>query len=109
MSGWLLEITFGPVQGFIASARRSRDLWAGSRLLSEVARGAAFALRKRGARLIYPADAAVDATSDTGNLSNTLLAVVDAADEHALRQLVADVQQAGRDALGAIADHEIEN
>lgn len=109
MSEWLLEITFGPVQGFIASARRSRDLWAGSRLLSEVARGAALALREGDARLIYPADAAVDAVTDTGNLSNTLLAIVDAADEHALRQLVKDVQQAGRDALGAIANHEIES
>lgn len=109
MSTWLLEITFGPVQGFIASARRSRDLWAGSRLLSEVARGAANALRDGGARLIYPADAAVDAQGDTGNLSNTLLAIVEAADETALRQLVADVQRAGRDALDAVATHEIES
>lgn len=109
MSEWLLEITFGPVQGFIAAARRSRDLWAGSRLLSEVARGAALALRARGARLIYPVDTAVDAVTDTGNLSNTLLATVDAADEPALRKMVTEVQDAGRDALGAIAAKEIES
>lgn len=109
MSEWLLEITFGPVQGFIASARRSRDLWAGSRLLSDVARAAALALCERGARLIYPADAAVDAVTDTGNLSNTLLAIVDAVDERALRQFVAHAQTAGRDALGTIATHEIES
>ncbi|HMX54263.1 MAG: type III-B CRISPR-associated protein Cas10/Cmr2, partial [Candidatus Accumulibacter sp.] len=36
MSTWLLEIAIGPVQGFIAAARRSRDLWAGSHLLSEL-------------------------------------------------------------------------
>ncbi len=107
MSKWLLEITFGPVQGFIAAARRSRDLWAGSRMLSEVARGAAKALRESG-ELIYPADAAVDAVTDTGNLSNTLLAIVDAADEHALRQFVAGVQQAGRAALTKVANEEVD-
>lgn len=97
------------MQGFIASARRSRDLWAGSRLLSEVARGAARNLRDQGARLIYPADAAVDALTDAGNLSNTLLAIVDTENESALRRLVADAQKAGRDTLCSVADREIES
>lgn len=30
----ILHFTLGPVQGFIADARRTRDLWAGSFLLS---------------------------------------------------------------------------
>ncbi|MDM7323637.1 MAG: type III-B CRISPR-associated protein Cas10/Cmr2, partial [Thermus sp.] len=33
----LLAISLGPVQEFIATARRTRDLYAGSRLLSEAA------------------------------------------------------------------------
>ena len=41
----LLAISLGPVQGFIASARRStRDLWCGSDLLSEVSKAAAKAV-----------------------------------------------------------------
>lgn len=38
---YLLAISIGPVQEFIASARRSRDLWFGSWLLSEIAKAAA--------------------------------------------------------------------
>ena len=33
----LLAIALGPVQEFIATARRTRDLYAGSRLLAEAA------------------------------------------------------------------------
>lgn len=51
----LLLVMLGPVQDFIAQARRTRDLWFGSHLLSEVSRAAAATLVKRGARLIFPA------------------------------------------------------
>ena len=40
----LLEIAVGPVQDFIAAARRCRDLWYGSHLLSELSKAAALAL-----------------------------------------------------------------
>jgi hypothetical protein len=33
---YLLSISIGPVQDFIATARRSRDLWFGSWLLREI-------------------------------------------------------------------------
>jgi CRISPR-associated protein Cmr2 len=54
-------MTIGPVQDFIAAARRSRDLWAGSWLLSELSRRAAGALRDTGATLIFPAQKDLDA------------------------------------------------
>ncbi|MBI2566887.1 MAG: hypothetical protein HYV63_07650 [Candidatus Schekmanbacteria bacterium] len=41
MSEQLLLVTIGPVQDFIASARRCRDLWHGSWLLSELGKAAA--------------------------------------------------------------------
>jgi CRISPR-associated protein Cmr2 len=41
MEDYLFLVSIGPVQTFIASARRSRDLWFGSTLLSELARAAA--------------------------------------------------------------------
>jgi CRISPR-associated protein Cmr2 len=50
----LLQIALGPVQGFIATARRSRDLWFGSYILSELSKAAAAALARETA-LIFPA------------------------------------------------------
>ncbi len=47
-------IAIGPVQEFIAAARKTRDLWAGSWLLSEVCRAAAVCLRDAGAELVFP-------------------------------------------------------
>lgn len=55
MSRYLLLVTIGPVQEFIAAARRTRDLWSGSRLLSDLSREAAQFLRDQGATLIFPA------------------------------------------------------
>lgn len=50
----LLLLTLGPVQEFIAQARRTRDLWFGSHLLSEISRAAAADLAGREALLIFP-------------------------------------------------------
>lgn len=55
MTAHLLLVTLGPVQDFIAQARRTRDLWYGSHLLSELGRAAARALVEGGAQLIFPA------------------------------------------------------
>jgi CRISPR-associated protein Cmr2 len=54
MTAHLLLVTLGPVQEFIAQARRTRDLWYGSHLLSELGRAAARALVDGGAKLIFP-------------------------------------------------------
>lgn len=55
MTAHLLLVTLGPVQEFIAQARRTRDLWHGSHLLSELGRAAARELVKGGAQLVFPA------------------------------------------------------
>ena len=39
---YLVNIAIGPVQEFIASARRSRDMWFGSWLLSELSKAPIF-------------------------------------------------------------------
>lgn len=52
----LLSISIGPVQDFIAAARRTADLYAGSQILQELVRGAARYLADQGAQLIFPAD-----------------------------------------------------
>jgi CRISPR-associated protein Cmr2 len=48
------HFTFGPVQGFVAQARRTRDLWAGSWLLSYLAESAIAAAEQAGATLVLP-------------------------------------------------------
>jgi CRISPR-associated protein Cmr2 len=55
MTEHVLLVTLGPVQGFIAQARRTRDLWYGSHLLSELSRAAARALIHHRATLVFPA------------------------------------------------------
>lgn len=53
---WLLLVHIGPVQDFIMSARRCRDLWFGSRLLSELSREVARSLHQGDvtSELIFP-------------------------------------------------------
>lgn len=55
MSAHVLIISIGPVQDFIAQARRTRDLWFGSHLLSEVSKAAAASVAgDAGSELIFP-------------------------------------------------------
>ena len=85
----LLSISVGPVQDFIAQARRTRDLWYGSHLLSELSRAAAKAVADRCGELIFPpldkghrelaeCDGPIRPTSGTppAAVANRILAVV---------------------------------
>ena len=81
MSEHLLAMAIGPVQDFIAAARRTRDLWFGSHVLSEISKAAAKAVADQVGfdALIFPAPQAADelAPQDTGaNLAvaNVILA-----------------------------------
>jgi len=55
MPQYLITLSIGPVQDFIAAARRTRDLWMGSYLLSEISKAAAKSLSDQQAELIFPA------------------------------------------------------
>lgn len=55
MSQYLITLSIGPVQDFIIAARRTRDLWMGSYLLSEISKAAAKALVEPQGELIFPA------------------------------------------------------
>src|SRR5687767_14783001 len=80
---YVLAVSIGPVQDFIASARRSRDLWFGSWLLSELSKAAARAVADREGDvscLVFPSpvDAGgLDPESDF-NAANKIVAVVSA-------------------------------
>lgn len=51
----VLHFTLGPVQGFVAQARRTRDLWSGSFLLSYLAGCAMKAVIDAGGSVVFPA------------------------------------------------------
>jgi len=82
MSRYLVALSIGPIQDFIAAARRTRDLWFGSYLLSEVSKAAARSLQEQGASLIFPAPADPEALSpdSTLNVANKILAELDTED-----------------------------
>ncbi|MGI6075745.1 MAG: type III-B CRISPR-associated protein Cas10/Cmr2 [Pyramidobacter sp.] len=54
MTDFLVQLNVGPVQGFIAAARRTRDLYMGSLMLSEVAKAVARQFAEEGGHLIFP-------------------------------------------------------
>lgn len=114
MTAHLLLVMLGPVQDFIAQARRTRDLWFGSHLLSELSRRAARALVDGGAQLIFPAltkghpelepcSGALREDRPPLNVANKLLAEVPAgiAPEPLARAVRAEVMRAWREEIAA--------
>ncbi len=83
----LLAISVGPVQEFIAAARRTRDLWFGSYLLSEISRAVAKAVEGQDRQLIFPASPGAE------NVANVILAKLDSGDPN---QIAAKVKEAAR-------------
>lgn len=72
----LFVFSIGPVQDFIATARRCQDLWFGSWLLSDLARAAAIAVKQFGGAdpLVVPGEL----TNDSASVANEVIAVLDA-------------------------------
>lgn len=81
MSKYLMLINIGPVQDFIASARRSRDLWFGSWFLSEISKTAAREIVEKFNlnSLIFPSALNPDVLKENSpfNAANKILAVVE--------------------------------
>ena len=75
----LLNISIGPVQEFIASARRCQDLWYGSWLLSELSRAVAESLKDGGAKaVIFPGGLSQGLTlPKDASVANKILVVLD--------------------------------
>lgn len=73
MTAHLLLVSLGPIQDFIASARRCQDLWFGSWLLSELSRTVAEAVEKAGGAgcVVFPAGLA---TADRPGVANKIVA-----------------------------------
>lgn len=94
----LMLIGLGPVQDFIASARRCQDLWFGSYLLSELSRAAATAIAVEAAdseTLIFPP------SPEEENVANKILCRVPAGRSEELAQ---HAHKAVLDRLHALAE-----
>jgi len=63
---YMLMFTLGPVQPFIAQARKTRDLWIGSLLLSKLMEAAMDGIEKKG-KFIFPARRMVGEIPDIPN------------------------------------------
>lgn len=78
---YLFEMTLGPVQSFIISARRTRDLWYGSWLLSELSRTAATAIPDWEQNLIFPAPNVIQnptvSSDGSANVANKIVAIIE--------------------------------
>ena len=73
MSEHLLLVSIGPVQDFIAAARRCQDLWFGSFLLSELAGKLAQGMEAQGAMLIFPGTKGTQAGADKPSVANKVV------------------------------------
>lgn len=96
MTTSVLSIHLGPVQEFIASARRCQDLWFGSWLLSELSKATAAGIAGAGgASIIFPgADSRELSPGGRRNVANKILARVEGD-----LDTVANVAEAGRAAM----------
>ncbi|MBM7865794.1 type III-B CRISPR-associated protein Cas10/Cmr2 [Heliobacterium gestii] len=73
--GRQLHFTLGPVQGFVAQARRTKDLWSGSFLLSYLAGQAMYAVIKAGGAILFPS------VQDQDRITDPLLSAIAAFEE----------------------------
>lgn len=105
MPEYLYVLGIGPVQGFIASARRTRDLWMGSHLISEISKAAAREINCKNGKLIFPAlidenqilhTDRLDASykPDAFNVANIVRAILTVSDPKELTKLNNAIQAA---------------
>lgn len=107
MTDYVLIISIGPVQGFIAAARRSRDLWSGSWLLSEMAKACAESLYQQKAELIFPAPAnPIQELAPNSDLSvgNKIQVIVTANDSEQVKQIADKAKQAAKKRFVEVAE-----
>jgi CRISPR-associated protein Cmr2 len=94
-NNYLISVAIGPVQDFIASALRTRDLWYGSYLLSLISKAVARKLNEQGCELIFPfvADASELEHSSRLSVVNNVIARVEV-DHSQLESLLAVAKKA---------------
>ncbi|MDR0654528.1 MAG: type III-B CRISPR-associated protein Cas10/Cmr2 [Synergistaceae bacterium] len=109
MSRHLLQISIGPIQDFITAARRTRDLWNGSYLISEISKAVAKRVEENGGKLIFPSPLDPDDLKPDSvfNVANVILAEI--ADEETAQAVSASARKAALGRWLEFADktHEV--
>ncbi len=98
---YLFSVAIGPIQDFIAAARRTRDLRYGSWILSELSKAVALKFHQHG-KLIFPFSDSLDTDlqpSSEYSVTNKILATVDVHDDEALKKLARDMKTAADERL----------
>lgn len=106
MNNYIVILSIGPVQSMIASARRSRDLWSGSWLLSELAKACAKFFKDKNAELIFPCvnnDKDLQENSDF-SVGNKIQVQVSANDKQELDKIICQAKEAVKKRLKDEAD-----
>jgi CRISPR-associated protein Cmr2 len=103
VSAFLLSIGIGPVQEFIAAARKTRDLFYGSWLLSQMSKACARHLREEGADLIFPYSGNLShdlaASNQDFAVANKIVALVNCREVSDVEKLASECRQAVRHCL----------
>ncbi len=102
---YIVSLAIGPVQDFIAAALRTRDLWMGSWMLSEVSKAAARGMQQARAELIFPAVKGGEDLEEGSslNVSNRVVAMVKGNSERA-KQVLEQGEQAARKRWAGLVD-----
>lgn len=102
MTKYLITLSIGPVQDFIAAARKTRDLWLGSYVLSEISKAAAASFKQNNAELIFPAvtDKTDLQAESEFNVGNKILVLLDTQNPSSVLD---KAKQAAKDRWGEIA------
>ena len=108
---YVMVVNIGPVQGFITTARRTRDLTYSSWLVSELSKCAAETIRQEGGELIFPA---VDATNASDlapgsklNVVNRIVALVEGEPDAIGAEVRAELERLLRKQWEDVLAHEI--
>ena len=105
MNQFVLMLSVGPVQGFISAARRSRDLWSGSWLLSEMAKASACYLYEHKAQMVFPYTTAQDLQAGSEfSVGNKIQVLVEAAHIDEVRQLAQAASEAAKNRFKEVAN-----
>lgn len=96
----LFLFTIGPVQSFIAQARKTQDLYAGSQILSKLVKAGIKEIPNWEEKIIFPI---LDKKDENQSLPNRFIAIVETPEKE-LKQLGIDIEKKVRTAFKTIAE-----
>ena len=108
---YLLQISVGLVQDFISAARRTRDLWLESMMLSEIAKATDLDVKNNGGELIFPAPSSdEDLLPESGlSVANVILAEFKEFNGEQLRKISDSANNAAKARLKVYAEKVFDN